>query len=155
VVFHSLPFPESEGQSERSASGRRERSSVSRTPTDCATSSTPIAPLPNTITTTNTTQPQLSLPARCSSLQFISSIRILADHCAETDTHDHHSKSQYPPKVRAQLPHRLELPIKPPRLNPDLITLTCYTRSAYLRLPTTATSPVPYTAGASNIEPTY
>lgn len=77
--------------------------------------------------------PPSPLAARALSVSTYHLINIkLADHCAETDTHDHHSKSQYHPKVRAQLPHQLELAIKPPRLNTDLITITCYTRSAHL-----------------------
>lgn len=77
----------------------------------------------------------------------------IADHCAEGDTHCHYSNLQSPPKLRAQLPHRLELTINIPSPDPRPAYHNL-TRTAPSRLPTPATSLDTHPAGASDIEPT-
>lgn len=154
MVVVLISRPENEGQSERvqpQAGAINGQASLARRLT--------ALPAARQLHLFQTQPPPPNLNSRCPRAVRLSESSLinmsLADLCAEIDSHDHHSKSQYPPKVRAQLPHRLELTIKPPRLTLDLITITCYTRSAHLRLPTSAASPEPYTPGASyHIEPT-
>lgn len=157
-MWYSFLFRRMRGRSESSASGRCESRANAQASLARRLTALPAARQLHLVQT-QPPPPPPSLNPRCPRAVRLSEPSLInmnpADHCAETDTHDHHSKSQYPPKVRAQLPHRLELSIKHSRLTPDPITFTCSTPSAHLRLPPSATSPDPYIAGASNhIEPT-
>ena len=155
MLWYSFLFRRMRGRSESSASGRCE----SRANAQASLARPSALPAARQMHLVQTQPPPPNLNPRCPrAVRLSEPILInmnLADHCAEPDTHDHHSKSHYSPKVRAQLPHRLELSIKDSRLTPNPITFTCSTPSAHLRLPPSATSPDPYIAGASNhIEPT-
>lgn len=108
---------------------------------------------PKTKPTTHNLQLTFAIHALFAS-HLLQSEMAIADHCAEGDTHCHYSNLQSPPKLRAQLPHRLELTINLPSPDPRPAYHNL-TRTAPSRLPTPATSHDIHPAGASDIEPTH